>query len=168
MPATLPQEFATGSLCESCKNMSHHSLALAALERLAKSGGRCSSVDELFEHAKCSVSQRMKICQQLRQTGLIHFREVITRFGLTVAGKTLLKLDTSVWPVTPDELLILRSCARGRIGPGQIHPRVPANQRQTLLLQLAEKQLIMVYQKAIENIELTSFGQQQLGCSETI
>ncbi len=136
--------------------MPHISLnLLATLERLAHSGGHCSSLDELFENAQCSGIQRITICQQLRRAGWIDFREVIVRFGLTMAGKTLLKLDTSVWPVTPDELLVLRSCARGRISPGQIHPRVPANQRQPLLHQLAQKQLIVIYQTTLEDITLT-------------
>jgi len=84
----------------------------------------------------------------------VTWQEDIVRFGLSVTGKTLLKLDTSVWPVTPDQLLVLRSCARGRISPQQIHARVPANQRQGLLRQLAHQGLIVVYQTAIVEIEL--------------
>jgi hypothetical protein len=132
-----------------------NALELAVVEQLSALGGYCGSVDELFAELKCRASQQNSICRRLRQSGVVDFREDIVRFGLTVTGKTLLKLDTSVWPVTPDELLVLRSCSRGRIGPQQIHPRVPTDQRQTLLKQLAHKKLIVVYETAIVGIELT-------------
>jgi hypothetical protein len=126
----------------------------AVIERLAALGGHCHSVDELFSKFNCKVSQKRQICHRLQEIGLVALQEEIVRFGLSVTGKTLLKLDTSVWPVTPDQLLVLRSCARGRIGPHQIHPRVPVNQRQGLLRQLAHQGLIVVYQTAIVEIEL--------------
>jgi hypothetical protein len=129
-------------------------LEFAVLERLAALGGHCPSVDELFLEFNCNGSKRYQICRQLQAKGLLKFREEISRFGLTVTGKTLLKLDTSVWPVTPDQLLVLRSCIHGRISPQQIHRRVPVNQRQNLLQQLAQKRLIVVYQTAFVELEL--------------
>ena len=118
----------------------------AVLERLAALGGHCQSAEELFSKFNCKASQQSQICHRLQEIGLVTWQEDIVRFGLSVTGKTLLKLDTSVWPVTPDQLLVLRSCARGRISPQQIHARVPANQRQGLLRQLAHQGLIVVYQ----------------------
>jgi hypothetical protein len=131
-------------------------LELKVLERLSALGGRCDSIDNLFSDLTCRVTHREKICRQLQEAGQLSFREDIVRFGLTLTGKTLLKLDTSVWPVTPDELLVLRSCLKGRIGPQHIHPRVPVNQRQNLIRQLIHKQLLVAYQTTIFEIELTT------------
>jgi len=129
-------------------------LEFAVLDQLAALGGHCPSVDELFLTLNCNGSKRYQICRQLQAKGLLNFREDMIRFGLTVTGKTLLTLDTSVWPVTPDQLLVLRSCIHGRIGPQQIHRRVPVDQRQRLLRQLAQKRLIVIYQTAIVELEL--------------
>lgn len=126
------------------------------IDRLSAMGGYCPTLDELFVGLNYSRAQRQQLCQHLGQAGQLKFREEITRFGLTVAAKTLLKLDTSVWPVTPDELLVLRSCTRGRIAPGQIHGRVPVHQRQPLLRHLAQKGLIMVYQTDLVEIALVT------------
>ena len=131
------------------------------LERLASLGGSCQTLDELFVNIKCSNSQRRHICDQLGQAGQLDFHTEITQFGLTIAAKTLLKLDTSVWPVTPDELLVLRSCAGGRITPRQIHSRVPVDQRQRLLQSLDRKGLIMTYQTDIVDITLRSQAPQR-------
>jgi predicted transcriptional regulator len=129
-------------------------LERAVLAQLSALGGHCHGVDELFSKCNCKVSQRSQICHSLQKAGLVTLREDIVRFGLTVTGKTLLRLDTSVWPVTPDQLLVLRSCMRGRISPHQIHPRVPVDQRQGLLHELAQQRLITVYQTAIVDIKL--------------
>ena len=129
-------------------------LEQALLERLAVMGGCCHAPEQLSAAIKCSDARLRKLCLEMQQAGLVRLDEEVTRFGLTLAGKPLLKLDTSVWPVTPDELLILRCCRRGRLNSHQIHPRVPVNQRQRLLGQLAQKRLIKVYQTTIVGIEL--------------
>ena len=127
----------------------------AVLERLAALGGHCQSAEELFSKFNCKASQQSQICHRLQEIGPGDLaRGYCALWAIGYGAKLCLKLDTSVWPVTPDQLLVLRSCARGRISPQQIHARVPANQRQGLLRQLAHQGLIVVYQTAIVEIEL--------------
>ncbi len=133
-------------------------LELAILGQLLAAGGTCDTLTALPIEKRSSLRQRIKACQQLQAKGCLFYHEDIAQFGLTLTGKTLLKLDLSVWPVTPDELMILRSCQGGRIGPSQIHRRVSVGDRQRLLERLAEQGLIVVYGRAIVNLHLTSLG----------
>ncbi|MBE9113285.1 hypothetical protein IQ273_28310 [Nodosilinea sp. LEGE 07298] len=138
------------------------SLELALLEKLKAVGGTCDALTALPIEQKRSLRQRERACQILRDRGWLDYDHDIAQFGLTLTGKTLLKLSLSVWPVTPDELLILRSCLGGRIHPGQIHRRVPVYDRQRLLEGLAEQGVIVVYKRAIANLHLTALGKQNL------
>lgn len=99
---------------------------------------------------------------RLHQLGLVDYSQEILQFGLTVAGRTLLKLDTSTLPVTPDERWILQSCQTGRITPAKIHHRVPASSHQRLLQSLAQRGLIQVYRTQMQAVWLTPEGQQYL------
>ncbi len=137
-------------------------LELALLQQLKAVGGTCDALTALPIEKKSSLRQRERACQQLKARGWLAYDHDIAQFGLTLTGKTLLKLSLSVWPVTPDELLVLRSCLGGRIHPQQIHRRVPAYDRQRLLERLAEQGLIVVYKRAIANLCLTDLGQHYL------
>ncbi len=134
-------------------------LELHILEQLQTAGGLCPALTALPLAIKASLRQQTQTCQSLRDRGWLDYDLDITQFGLTLAGKTLLGLDTSVWPVTPDERLILRSSLGGRIGPGQIHPRVPGHERQRRLRKLSASGLIVVYAEAIVNLHLTPCGE---------
>ncbi|PSN11045.1 hypothetical protein C7293_25800 [filamentous cyanobacterium CCT1] len=138
------------------------SLELALLQQLQAAGGTCTALTALPVEQKSSLRQRERACQNLRDRGWLDYDHDIVQFGLTLTGKTLLKLSLSVWPVTPDELLILRSCQGGRIHPDQIHRRVPVYDRQRLLERLTEQGLIVVYRRAIANLHLTALGKQSL------
>lgn len=138
------------------------SLELALLQQLKAAGGTCDTLTALPLEKKSSLRQRERACQTLRDRGWLDYDHNIAQFGLTLTGKTLLKLSLSVWPVTPDELLILRSCLGGRIHPGQIHRRVPVYDRQRLLHGLVEQGLIVVYKRAITNLHLTDLGEHCL------
>ncbi|MFQ4135004.1 hypothetical protein PGN35_001670 [Nodosilinea sp. PGN35] len=137
-------------------------LELAILGQLKAARGSCDALTALPVEGKSSMRQRVKACQQLKTRGYLTCEEDIVQFGLTLYGKTLLKLDLSVWPVTPDERLILRSCLGGRIHPGQIHRRVSVGDRQRLLERLAEQGLIVVYGRAVVNLHLTPEGSRYL------
>ncbi|MBE9137619.1 hypothetical protein IQ254_10400 [Nodosilinea sp. LEGE 07088] len=133
-------------------------LELDILSHLEAAGGRCDTLTALPTALKSSFKRRTQACQTLQVRGWLTYDHDISQFGLTLTGKTLLNLDRSVWPVTPDEKLILRSCLGGRIGPDQIRRRVPAGDRQRLLQGLAEQRLIVVYKRAIVNLRLTALG----------
>ncbi|HSM83781.1 MAG TPA: hypothetical protein VLS96_18980 [Nodosilinea sp.] len=137
-------------------------LELAILGQLWAMGGTCDTLTALPVERKSSMRQREKTCQTLRDRGWLDYDHEIAQFGLTLTGKTLLKLDLSVWPVTPDELLVLRSCLGGRIGPHQIHRRVPEYDRQRLVEGLAQQGLVVVYGRAIANLHLTPASHRHL------
>jgi hypothetical protein len=99
---------------------------------------------------------------RLHQLGLVDYSQEILQFGLTGAGRTLLQLDTSTLPVTPDERWILKSCQAGRITPAKIHHRVPAKIHQRLLQSLAQRGLIQVYRTQMQSVWLNLEGQQYL------
>jgi hypothetical protein len=105
-----------------------------------------------------SVARRDRLWQQLRQKGLVDFDRVVTRFGLSAHGRTLLQLDRSVLPVTPDEKLILQSCRDRSIHPDQISYKVPPNQRQILIAGLAQQGLLRITRQQVGKIWLTPAG----------
>jgi hypothetical protein len=105
-----------------------------------------------------SVARRDRLWQQLRQKGLVDFDRVVTRFGLSAHGRTLLQLDRSVLPVTPDEKLILQSCRDRSIHPDRISSKVPPNQRQILIAGLARQGLLRITGQQVGKIWLTPAG----------
>ncbi|MEL6383873.1 MAG: hypothetical protein AAFQ89_15740 [Cyanobacteria bacterium J06626_18] len=117
-----------------------------------------TAIAQIRLNAKTATAERDRLCRQLRQKGLIDCDDAIVRFGLTAAGRTLLTLDRTVLPVTSDERLVLSSCQRGSITPGNIHPRVPKDQRQRLLTKLANQGLIRVTKRQMGNVWLTAEG----------
>jgi hypothetical protein len=136
-------------------------LELAILGELWVVGGTCATLTALALPGRSSLRQRRLACERLTQRGWLTYAQPIAQAGLSLTGKTLLRLDLSVWPVTPDELWILRSCQAGRIGPEQIHRRVPVAARQRLLERLTEQGLIVVYERAIADLSLTATGRQR-------
>jgi hypothetical protein len=131
-------------------------LELDILSHLEAAGGRCDALTALPITVNSSFKRRTLACQTLQARGWLTYDLAISQFGLTLTGKILLGLDRSVWPVTPDERLILRSCRGRRIGPDQIHRRVSECDRQRLLEGLTEQGLIVVYVRAIVSLRLTS------------
>lgn len=108
---------------------------------------------------KLSLAGRERLCQQLTQRGYVNYENIARRFGLTATGRTLLELDTSVLPITPDEKYVLQSCRDRSITPQQIHGRIPQNQRQALIYQLAQQGLLRITQQQVGDVWLTSLGQ---------
>lgn len=137
-------------------------LELDILGHLLAAGGTCPSLTALPTAIKGSLRKRTEACQHLRDRNWLTYDHDIAQFGLTLTGKTLLGLDTSVWPITPDQRLILRAGQGGRIGPSQIPLRVPVSDRQRLLEQLVAQGLIVVYERAIAHLHLTARGQDYL------
>ena len=135
------------------------SLELKFLLRLLKFPSYRAPCAQLQPNAKTTATERDRLCRQLCQQGLVDCEETITRFSLTAAGQTLLRLDTSVLPITPDERFVLKSGQGGSITPGQIHSRVPKDQRQRLIAVLAQRGLIKVTKCHIGEVWLTAKGQ---------
>jgi hypothetical protein len=137
-------------------------LELKFLLRLLTFAGSSSPISQVRLNQKTAASERDRVCQALCSKGLVGFSEIIKRFGITPAGRTLLNLDTSALPVTPDELLILRASLKGLQLPGNLPAKVPATSRQRLLQGLQQRGLIKVHSTQIKTVWLTPQGQQFL------
>ncbi|MBD0337281.1 MAG: hypothetical protein ICV62_17480, partial [Cyanobacteria bacterium Co-bin13] len=81
---------------------------LKFLLRLLAFPGYRTAISQIKINAQTKASERDRICHSLCSKGLVDFTEEVKQFGITPAGRTLLNLDTSTLPVTPDELLVLR------------------------------------------------------------
>ncbi|NEQ47095.1 MAG: hypothetical protein F6K00_27570 [Leptolyngbya sp. SIOISBB] len=106
-----------------------------------------------------SATRRDRLWQQLQDRGFVDFEVIVTRFGIATTGRTLLQLDTSVLPVTPDEKYVLQSCRDRSIHPDQICHKVPTDQRQALIAGLAQQGLIRITQQHLGEIWLTAAGE---------
>ncbi len=119
----------------------------------------CAEVTQLHLGTKMTTAARDRLCQSLCKRGWVAGKTVVQRFRTSRAGRTLLSLDTTVLPITPDERWVLQSCRGHSITPGQINRRVPANQRQRLIQGLADQGLVRVTQSHLTVIWLTPAGQ---------
>lgn len=108
--------------------------------------------------AKTIAKERDRLCRNLRQKGLLDLEETVARFGLTAAGRTVLSLDRSILPITPDERLVLQSCRETLITPGQVQSKVPKDQRQRLIQTLAQRGLLKIAHQHIGDVWLTAAG----------
>lgn len=138
------------------------SLELKLLRSLLDFPHYRAPVSQIRLRARMSITARDRLCENLRKRSLIDYETWVVRFGLTATGRTLLGLDRSVLPVTPDEKYVMRSCQNSSITPGQIHPRVPAASRQVLIQALAQQGLVRIIQRQLGDVWLTEAGQHFL------
>lgn len=131
------------------------------LLKLLGCSGYGGKISALAPSAKTTAAERDRIGESLSNKGLVECDREIARFTLAPAGKTLLGLDTTSLPVTPDELKVLRAC-KGSMTPGALGSRVPAHSRQQLLASLAERGLIKVSKVTLKAARLTAQGKQFL------
>jgi predicted transcriptional regulator len=124
---------------------------------------RCR-ISQIKPNAKTSASERDKACKNLCSQGLVDYEEEIVSYGITAAGQSLLNLDTSILPVTPDELILLKVAATKRATPGTAS-KVPANSRQRLLRQLVDRGMVKIHKTQIKEVWLTAQGKTFL-CQE--
>ncbi len=123
-----------------------------------------SPISKIKPNPKTSASERDKACKNLCSQGLVDYEEEIIRYGITAAGKSLLSLDTSTLPVTPDERHLVQAAATQVATPGMAK-KVPANARQRLLRQLVDRGLVKIHKTQIKEVWLTAQGQAFL-CHE--
>lgn len=119
--------------------------------------------DKLKPTDKTPMSELKTLCYKLRDRGYIDFNEAITHLIIEPSGKEILKLDASTLIVTADELKVLKASAKGQIPPGKTN--IPAERRQAVIQNLAERGFIKVVKKKITEVWITSQGQEHL-CQE--
>jgi hypothetical protein len=118
-------------------------------------------LSDLKPNSKTKISETESICRKLRDRDLVACSEEITKIKINSAGKALLKLDTNDFPVTADELKILKACATETITPGKTNV-TPAEKRQELIASLVERGLIAAATTKIERVWLTETGKKFL------
>jgi len=136
--------------------------AAQAVLRDLHRGCQAATVADLPSLACFSRPKQAQVLAQLYQRGLLTYETIATQIGLTLQGRVLLKLDRSVLPVTPDELIVLKACRGGRLSPVQLPAKLPLYSRQPLIAQLAQAGLIQVYKTDLAQIQLTAQGRQQV------
>lgn len=137
-------------------------LELKFLLRLLAYEGYRAAMSQIKINPQTKAAERERICARLHSKGLVDYSDEIKRFGITLGGRTLLGLDTSTLPVTPDERWVLRACLKGLVTPGEISVKVPADSRQRLIRALESRRLIKVHSKQIKEVWLTETGKQFL------
>lgn len=104
--------------------------------------------------------ERDNICKGLGAQGIVEYESQVASFAIAPPGKTLLTLDTTSLPVTPDELKVLKAC-NGNTTPGKISG-VPSNVREDLIRNLAERGMVKIKKESIKSVWLSAQGKQFL------
>ncbi|MBD2259264.1 hypothetical protein [Pseudanabaena sp. FACHB-2040] len=139
-------------------------LELKFLLRLLAFPGYRTPISQIKINPQTKAPERDRICHSLCSKGLVDFTGEVKQFSLTPAGRTLLGLDTSTLPVTPDELLVLRACTstQGLTTPSQVSKKVPAASRQRLIQGLEGRGLLKIRSTQVKEVWLTAPGKQFL------
>ncbi|HEY9881781.1 MAG TPA: hypothetical protein V6D29_25245 [Leptolyngbyaceae cyanobacterium] len=137
-------------------------LELKFLLRLLAYNSYRTDISKIQLNPQTKTIEREKICASLCSKGLIGYSNEVKQFGITLAGRTLLGLDTSTLPATPDEIWVLRACLKGLATPEKISAKVPAESRQRLIRALESRGLIKVHSQQIKEVWLTEKGQHFL------
>lgn len=81
--------------------------------------------------------------RRLKSLGLLDYEEEeILQIVITPKGRVVFELSMMSRPVTPDELLVLKSCQHNKITPGQISRKVPEGMRRSLIDALEQRGFI--------------------------
>jgi hypothetical protein len=108
---------------------------------------------------KMRSPERNSICRELRDRELVACREQIKHLTIAPPGKSLLKIDSTNLPVTPEEIKVLQASSKGTISPGKVG--LPAANRETVIQGLANRGFINI-ETEIKEVWLTERGQQFL------
>ena len=141
--------------------MSLKVIELKFLLKLLGCEGYRGKIAELSPNSKTKAAERDRICQDLGSDGWVEYDSEISRFAIAPAGKTLLGLDTTSLPVTPDELNVLKACKRS-MTPSELGRKVPASDRQNLIRNLTERGMLKISGTAIKEVRLSATGKQRL------
>lgn len=119
-----------------------------------------SKISAIQPNAKTKASKRNQICKDLGSKGYVDYENEVAKFTLAPPGRTLLSLDTTSLPVTPDELAVLKAC-KGSMTPGKL-TKTPASTRQQLIQNLAERGMLKISDTKIKEVALSAQGRQFL------
>ncbi len=106
------------------------------------------------------VSETQRFCRKLADRELVTLHEEIKKFKISPAGKTLLKADLENLPLSDAELTVLQVAAKGPSTPGDT--KLPADQRQPLLLDLCDRGFLSAIERKIVEVSLSARGKEFL------
>lgn len=135
------------------------STELKFLLKLLDCTGYRTPLSQIKLNNKTPVSERNKVCHNLRDRGLVACTDEVINLKIAPPGKTLLKLGVAELPVTPDELKVLKKSAKAKITPGLTN--IPPANRGAVIQSLAGRGLIQVETK-VNEVWLTEQGQEYL------
>jgi predicted transcriptional regulator len=118
-----------------------------------------SPLSQIQPTPKMRSLERNSICRELRDRELVACREQIKNLTIAPPGKSLLKIDSTQLPVTPEEIKVLQASSQGTISPGKVG--IPAANRETVIEGLANRGFIKT-EKEIKEVWLTPRGEQFL------
>ncbi|MGB3670035.1 MAG: hypothetical protein WA984_07995, partial [Phormidesmis sp.] len=138
-------------------------IELKFLLKLLGCEGYRGKMTDLNPNSKTKASERDRICMALGTEDIVEYDSQVARFSLAPPGRTLLGLDTTSLPVTPDELKVLQACqkAKGSTTPGTI-TGVSADSRQALIRSLTKRGMLKINKEDIKEAWLTDKGKQFL------
>lgn len=121
-------------------------------------------ITELSPNSKTKAAERNRICEVLGSDEWVEYDSEISKFAIAPPGKTLVGLDTTSLPVTPDELTILKACndSKGSMTPSKLGKKVPASDRQNIIRNLAERGMLKISETTIREVRLSAKGKQRL------
>ncbi len=131
-------------------------LELRFLLKLLGVSGYRAPLSRIQLYPRIAALQRHRICQQLRDRGLVACSTDVVRVAIAPPGKALLKLDLPGLPISDAEFQVLRASAEQAITPGKTG--LPSPERQTVIQGLADRGLIQVETK-IKDVWITQQGQ---------
>jgi hypothetical protein len=138
-------------------------IELKFLLKLLGCEGYRGKIADLKPNSGTSASERDQICKSLGAKGIVNYDAQVSSFALAPPGRTLLTLDTTSLPVTPDELKVLKACQKqkGAIAPGKLMG-VPEDARQALIRSLTQRGMLKITQESIEEVWLSAQGKRFL------
>ncbi len=139
-------------------------IELKFLLKLLGCEGDRGKITELSPNSKTKAVDRNRICKDLGSDEWVEYDSEISKFAIAPPGKTLVGLDTTSLPVTPDELTILKACndAKGSMTPSKLGKKVPASDRQNIIRNLAERGMLKISETTIKEVRLSAKGKQRL------
>lgn len=117
-----------------------------------------SPIEQIKPNPKTSASERDSVCRSLVDKGWVEISEAIAQFAIAPPGKTLLSLDTTSLPVTPDELLVLQTCLEKSIAPEDLPNKLQGTDAQQLIQNLAQRGLVKIRKVQIQDVWLSPQG----------
>ena len=122
-----------------------------------------SKITKIKPSSKTPASERNKACKELLSKSLVEHDIEILRFATAGPGKDLLDKDSGSLPIQldPKELAVL-NIGKKESKPGDLGKKVPAEERQALLRNLADRGLIKAKKTAIKEVWLSAQGKQFL------